>query len=905
VNEPRVIGCSAFGLKDCVVSPHQRPRQLDFYLADAVLPHSPFGVIRTGKEAEEERTHAGLNWPPEARVQRGEYLQRVPVPYAWRALVEAGDRTVRWNVGHGVSFSLSKILASYVAELLDQEELGIRTLENDLVVVAIPNHLDEFGQEELLKELAARGLRKVRLIWRPVAAALAWLDKIGEDFPQHMNPDDHIHVLYLGPDAVEFTTFRLRVYERKPEEPLYVLPLRDRPKHLLALTGMDWGGRVIEEYYQHLDDGAFWQAFTTFPEIWAAIAGIPWDESAIPRPWSVDKSWSLWNPPQELKDAVFNVGAGTSNMLREIISVSCPLRGLDHDDPFISWKDLLRSEVRRLLKLYQKGKLRGVILCGPLMPAKLPCWLESELSALAERGLVVQGPLDEPEAGRLWICPEYCDAVAEGSAIYGRRILDRTPTYLDTLPRLSILAYRQDEHEYDWIDLVDTKEVEGGNIFTKSIKGRFLLQGNTDRLEVYLRWGEGLQEEDSTFTSERPPALSTLFKKRDEKRSPFRKAEMRFPAIPNEDTILDLEVRMRPASGLAKVEIVPRESDFLKGRRVFLDYSLMRATDTLPVLKRGWPENVKIEVTDNPTIIGNDPRFKEFMMTPIDSENYSDALTGVKDLLAQGVQEWKDNQYIYLKKIDQDGQAGSPQGQECVDRISAKLEEDFLSIYLNAKSKSQLRFIVVRGTWLWGRTPDSIIKFLEEFLQKEFGSYYPAEWLYFVEAASRSFVNPESYKILFSAIYKRLLHPPDMQVPFPIQSARAIWRVLLYRPDGQDGLDKEMAIIFSQCAVDMLCHEVGSENLKQKFFQSLLLFFVLLRYRKQDQTFLSPDNQIDQELLDRLYYCLDKAENWFARYERWKVDRVRQLLNGIKDYMKYEGLPGILHLLTEMAEEHV
>ena len=245
----RVFGCSTFGLKDCVSRPEKGCTRPDFYLSDAMLPETPFGTIRTGREAKGDRTHTGLNWPPEARVQRGRFLRRVPIPCAWRAFVEAGDRIVRWNVGKGVSFPLSRIIATHVADTLKQEDNKF-SADGDTVVVTIPNHLDEFGQEGLLKELALHNLRDAMLVWRPVAASLSWLDKVGGDFvPQRMGENGHIHVIYLGPDAAEFTTFRLKVLKHS-DSLLYVLPLRVRARFLADVDPYGLGWRTHRENFR-------------------------------------------------------------------------------------------------------------------------------------------------------------------------------------------------------------------------------------------------------------------------------------------------------------------------------------------------------------------------------------------------------------------------------------------------------------------------------------------------------------------------------------------------------------------------------------------------------------------------------------------------------------------------------
>ena len=101
-----IAGVSAFGLNSSVFQSGKYFCEDDYYLTDAVLPMNPFGRIRTGKEAEDERIHTGLYWPPETRISGEDWLRRVPVSYAWRAFVEAGDSMVRWNAGHGVYFPL-------------------------------------------------------------------------------------------------------------------------------------------------------------------------------------------------------------------------------------------------------------------------------------------------------------------------------------------------------------------------------------------------------------------------------------------------------------------------------------------------------------------------------------------------------------------------------------------------------------------------------------------------------------------------------------------------------------------------------------------------------------------------------------------------------------------------------
>jgi hypothetical protein len=168
VDQQTVLGCSFDGLKDrFFVTGGSGLHGETYRLADVVLPSNQFGQLLTGQQAEESRLSSGLSWPPEARVSPERSLHRVPVSWAWRLLVDAGDKSVRWSVGRGVSFPLTKILAAHIAGCL--KEAGNAW---DSVVIAIPNELDEFGQDGLLhalRDLKIQGFRP-RSWDRPLSA---------------------------------------------------------------------------------------------------------------------------------------------------------------------------------------------------------------------------------------------------------------------------------------------------------------------------------------------------------------------------------------------------------------------------------------------------------------------------------------------------------------------------------------------------------------------------------------------------------------------------------------------------------------------------------------------------------------------------------------------------------------
>ena len=81
--------------------------------------------------------------------------------------------------------------------------------------------------------------------------------------------------------------------------------------------------------------------------------------------------------------------------------------------------------------------------------------------------------------------------------------------------------------------------------------------------------------------------MNALLKKGDSK--VFKKTQFHFPYAPLRDMPLDMNICVASAGGLAQVELVPEEKEFLGGEGIFLDYNNMKDTPELPELKLGFP----------------------------------------------------------------------------------------------------------------------------------------------------------------------------------------------------------------------------------------------------------------------------------------------------------------------------
>jgi len=559
INGPVIHGCAAFGFRDSLSVNGSNFSSAAPYVADAVLPSTPFGRIRTGLQVEKERIHAGLPWPPEARIKQGRPLRRAPLPYVWRAFVEAGDQTARWQSDLGISFPLERIIAAHIEGNLEEGSCHFDSERGDQLIIAIPNNLDEHGQETLIRELNKLGIKRdsVHLIWRPVATVLTWLQKIGKSLPETINDDDHIHLIYLGPDAIEFNTLRLRTKEFENNQ--YYLPLRDRPLKLLPLTGFDWVGKTIETAFGPMDDGAFWQAFTSFPEIWCALSGIAWNRDELPRVWGTEDKWSLWDPPENISDFLEKTLVGPCKTLNAITEFSCSLKGKTQGVSSKKMNEILQEETRNLFSNYPKGRTMGMIISGPLAPSMQPKWLESSLEQLQDGGLELQETFGQPKLHGLWLCGNSSDPIAEGAAIYGKRVTQKKPTYLDTLPSYGIWSEIKNlgfEPHWDFYPLIpENTEIEGGS--------EFVLDPPVDKL--FIKKG----------SKEFPLVIKHGISKK------CRESQINLPRDISDNCHVLVHARMKPASGLAIVNIRSSgdEAVFKSGKSIGLDWDRMKEVD--------------------------------------------------------------------------------------------------------------------------------------------------------------------------------------------------------------------------------------------------------------------------------------------------------------------------------------
>ena len=935
----KVLGVANFGLLDKIVcQDNELLADEGFTLADVLLPQGILGRITTGEEAESQRAHTGLPWPMEANIHTDtmQYLRRAPLPVLWRALVEHGDRFAVWKTSDGADYSIGRMLAQSICDAYFQAEKQLASMDSGgfinmiparpQAVVAIPNALDETGQDALLRECIGLGMPEPYLIWRPVAAALAWLQDTESELRNLIEPrnhnDDHIHVLYFGADALEFTTLRLRRYMHN--DTAYILPLRDRPLGMPQLAGMDWAGNVMESLCGADDFGAYWQLFTTFPEVWQALAARPFDAEGLPRPWSTARGWQFWNPGS-MDAAIQNAPANASPTLRAILKPSCVLKRYAYGRTF---PEQTAQEIEKLSQSLPSDALHGVIACGPLLSeAATENWLGRVLAPIPKTSVGQYSK--QARTNAVWLSPGNT-VIAKGAFIYGERRLADIPAYLDTMPQLSL--FTETKGKRHWHPLLDAQVVLGGEEFKDEIEGKFELPSKKRQLEILLCKGAVPQNGDTSPLT--PPGLSAcqarlvrhwvrtqgrsyenvqnnynkleqwardyaldvaadLFSdgsdareqanmKQDETETPFRNNIINFPSASDKNILLDVRVNMKPAAGLARVSFTPRDTNFLGGRSIRMNYATMKSRLAPPKAQRGWPALLEIPVhPEDPALCRsrNVQLIDDFEELSPATPDYVTLITEIQNKCLKGKSRdnWGIMFFDALYPITEKGECCTKDGAEQLLRIANKFSQDF-DVLLSKRDEKTIERVLSRATWMYLATPQNIVAYIREALTHDHWTASMHNTL--IESAGKCFQTVNDIHLLFEQILMRAGYGK-----FPIQSLRAASRLLRYQENSPAALTEITAYGIAQLTISLMQKEAQAKKFKQSFFQGVLLLLYLLRFRKVSDYF-SIQNHSSMAFFEKGMGLIQQAIDYFiATKDRSQMGKAKAALKDFEDFV--------------------
>jgi len=758
---------------------------LDSILPSLLLPRLP--RERTRLQSTKPLHPRGENdvWPPDSTLNDEDNGPRIPTALLWRGISETQQRSWRWKSTDGTSISKTPafLLAQSICEAL---RCGSAKL-SDQVIAVVPNSLVMASQQLLLDECYQAGLN-VRLLWRPVAAALSWCQQFAETLGSLDHPIDgdvskgQLLSFHLGVDEIELTL--LELVQRTEYGRTSILPARRRPrreKDRIASFGMNYLLECARRFVKRPNAAA--------DTVWQRLCGSDRTRQFLkeaqgrPDPLLVQTIRSRGNSP---------VNAGM------IVIPWYP-----QPRPGSCFEDWLRSQS------VDFSAVCGVVLSGELAPL-----LVSESLPLWKHCLQLLGCTSIPRRLLLEDCtPGAHGILAQGAAIHGHKLLAGVPSYLDTLPRIQTALSENGEPK--WFDLLSSTDeyVDGGRLWRRPepLAGMHIAKDQS-QLELVLS-----HEEFSTV----------------------RKVSVNFrdPAACNIPVVLDVSIQ--PAQGNAKVEVVPQVTD-AAFHRLPMEWKSMMDADLTP---EQW---INSQPTAFPPLMpraSSDTNWQSarrlisrFLGMEREESRFGQSTPVTLQDIAAALSK-KDQKPVIQENEEGTATAFSSEGtlarrdDQIVDIFVSRVRKQLSSgVSLGRILKDE---VAVRTLAYTSTADDSFQAYLQKRIVKVGRDLQAAELM----ACGRCLRSPDVIARFALAALGRFNESTDKVNNW----LRALGEILRYRNDATKELDSNTCLALLDKILVVFERERDSRSFEQIFRNSCICIVCLLRRRMFDPDFLDLD----------------------------------------------------------------
>lgn len=787
---------------------------LNLALPVVVVSAEPNARPICGAEAIASLEGRGWQWPTQARVNEPEQDGAEPMSSRLPILrllqrISKGTESVPTPYGNR---GLDLLLGAHLRHLAGDATSGC---------IAIPDDFSEDAQQ-LLLDAARRAVsihqgRRIgfsaRLLWRPVAALLGWAQGQPAEFVRSLHGTRAL-VIHRLPDGFSASILGLEVDASTADWPL-LTPVRSRTgtyKASLA-SSVSLAEKAARAYASVTHDSSlYWQSLWGTGHAWQGITGAALSPVLMQRQ---DGSWVV----------VSGMDPDANGATEEAI------------DDAVQTAKLLQQEWKSVKFLLVECPL------GPEMIGGL-AYGQHLLRRLQHlRGF--------PGGVQVVECAK--GIVAHGCAVYQARLAQRLPTYFDYLPHLDINALVECRQQFVSL-MPEQTRIPGGERFGP--------------LQVDHGFAVQAQAKEITFLIARDTRV--------------RKTVAHLPLPPGKDARIELWVSQAPAQGNAQVEIRPAlgaDRGLFGGGTVLLDWrrNLDAIQNTRAEVEQQWVDDGGLPFPPHqPTQghwalwagLGIPDRIKRFLDAQISPNAPSDEYRRSVDDLFDAFRVTQNPAYMRNVQCHEDGKfrAIGCDGQPPKDlddklrwrvprpvdgmtvaklysEMILKLGSDFAAIdridYVSASAKDIHRRLILTAAWCYAGAPESVIA----YFRKGLAGRNPRNWGFAVEGASRVLTNHDDMKRHFKAAQQILFDGQHLSVAGKTKWIKGVSQILSYREDAPLAMTQEQATIFALAAAKSINEELSEMNIQRTFYSSVMLLLLVLRYRRNDCSFLKAEGR--------------------------------------------------------------
>lgn len=829
------------------------PRQLhDLCVPPAALvPRADSEPVRADIAWPPHPRGTGRVWPPEARFDSSTRPGRYPLAFAWHDFVNPHAKPWTWK-SSGTPHELSAHNA--IAAVFSATIRGAGCL--DLVqppVLVIPNHLSTERQQTLIDAANQCGT-KIRLLWRPVAAALEWCQRHADlaRSTRHGQSVGELIVLHLGLDEWEVTVLDVRA-EHFGEERLLV-PARRRPLQgaVIPSFGLDlaqhFAFRHIASVYGGESPEELWNVLWATPflsQVISVLGGENCDESldrVLPEFGRAFQT-RLQNDWRELFPRLGATWPSNGSFLSAMLPKWAGANACS------AWQQSTKS------RLIGK-KIIGAVVSGPMAMLMQPGGQRLGTAQLQKFYPVPERTLienDSVPAGFL-----------AGSAALYASMLDQKgrPTYLDTLPQLNTVVTRNGLPTWESLLHDGDQFVPGGNVWhRKPNLGGLLIKSNTEELTLVVH-----HEEHHTVREV--------------------KADLRRVKVSKNEPV-SLAISVEPAAGNAKLEVVPGKVGLFANRRVFVEWKRMQDTGKPPKkylddLPRIFPDLLKRH-SSSAKWHASRSKIESVLNTLQGTEGVRARLQSLREALRLKDTSQSPEDYT---AIDSDGMvaAGIPNENHILDRLVKSLVGSLRSGNNQGLSRHKDQIISVLACT---STADADFQgYLVSRLQSQKKRIGQPDLKDHELSAIGWCLRDENGIAIFAEVMEKRLN-------FSISNCnnwlKAFSEILRYRDTATKEIPSSLCHSLSEVALKVFVDQARQRSLRFLFRYSALIIVYLLRRRAWDDDYMAPDEPYAvraKEEFDKVWTALDN--NMLDTFAGGAVD-IKSRLRLMIDYIDRQG----------------
>lgn len=719
----------------------------------------------------------GLRWPPESRISDSDLPSRCPLALVLHAFATSELQTC-WQLAAEPKL-VDRTFAMAIAAAY---RWAVRSAGgcSGIPALVVPNDLSISKQQALIDSCRMLG-QDVKLIWRPVAAALAWLHSCGLSGPIHSDSvqfeDRMVLCVHLGLEQLEFAVISLRCH--RDRETVYLVPARKRSNVEFGSCGSHGLGALLNQCLRTDRNSLAEPAdLCNWGRCWGT--GLLIDE--------------LLNPELDRAGCAVFLNSSPVKMSREVD----PLQILSSGVVFLQLQErfpLIRRSLARQLVV-------GAVFTGEL--TNVPAGGNRRLWQVVLEELNLALPTSR-------VLTEYLPGdrrsiLAHGAAVFSDRNQRGWPTYFDVLPRLDIAAYVGGVPT--WIPLLsgDQTAVLGGRIWRRKdpVRG--------------LRVRKGFSSLDVTLAHE---DFETA-----------RSVHTAFEEPVPEDMPVSLRVSIEPGQGNAIVELLSEAKGRAKGRGLLLNWRSMLDLEMSP---QRWLEKHCPTLFPEPIQRMNNRLLwgvaRDWISRFVKNPSISAAATVVEKL--------RHREDLQRRQDGRTEEKTTAVGSDGVVPAFHKAElTEFIGVCLNAISKSRAGSSEMAGKLTravgYTATDDARVqRLIGEWLALRKGALDSHRLVMCGQC-----IRNADQVALFATHFRKRLSDPDSRTTNWI---KAFAEILRYREHATERVSLAECNTIAILLVNVLRSQVQQGQFQYTFNYSALAIAFLLRKRAYDDSFLRPD----------------------------------------------------------------